>query len=238
MSGALHWAHKASIATLGDSEVPVDIRTLSYAAEHDGNTLIPHLKALRQELPEVLGGVQHILADDAYRANRDAVSIEVEGARLTVPIHPRHVSRTLAEAFAGIHHFTDTGVPVCDAGFFFRLWGRDLAEERYIWAAPNSDGHSPVCASCPLASPCTAGKRRHIRVDQADLPQISWDHPEHFVHNRNLYSKRTGVERSIKRITVDLLGSHLGHRDSMRVQAHFDRKLLALHLLLAVKAQT
>jgi hypothetical protein len=37
-------------------------------------------------------------------------------------------------------------------------------------------------------------------------------------------------------LKVDLNGEYLTHRDALRVQAHFDRKLLTLHLLLEVAA--
>jgi hypothetical protein len=37
-------------------------------------------------------------------------------------------------------------------------------------------------------------------------------------------------------LKVDLNGEHLTHRDAHRVQAHLDRKLLTLHLLLAAAA--
>ena len=47
------------------------------------------------------------------------------------------------------------------------------------------------------------------------------------------YDRRPGVERAIKRLKVDLLGANLTHRSALRVQAHLDRKLLILHLLLA-----
>ena len=36
----------------------------------------------------------------------------------------------------------------------------------------------------------------------------------------------------IKRIKVDLRGEILTRRDATRVQAHFDKRLLVLHLLL------
>jgi hypothetical protein len=58
----------------------------------------------------------------------------------------------------------------------------------------------------------------------------------HLVRERARYSKRTGVERAIKRLKIDLLGEHLTHRDALRVQAHLDRRMLTLHLLLAVLA--
>ena len=47
----VYWAHKASVAAFGDSEIPFDTRVCQYAADHDGKTLVPHLEALRRELP-------------------------------------------------------------------------------------------------------------------------------------------------------------------------------------------
>ena len=43
-------------------------------------------------------------------------------------------------------------------------------------------------------------------------------------------------ERAIKRLKVDPHAEHLTHRDALRVQAHLDRKLLTMHLLLKVAA--
>jgi len=234
----IYWAHKASVAAFANSEIPIDALALQYAADSDGKTLLPHIKRMLLELPETLCHLRHILADDAYRENRDAVALEIDGVRLTVPVHPRRVSPTLAASFAGIDRFTPIGVPICNAGHRFELRGRDLTYERYIWVAPDGGDSRPVCAICPLAHACTTHARRHIRVDRADLPQIDWEHPQHFARNRARYGKRTGVERAIKRLKVDLRGDSLTHRDALRVQAHLDRKLLALHLLLAVKAQT
>jgi len=234
----IYWAHKASIVAFGDSEIPTDARVLNYAADGDGKTLLPHIRCLQADLPQTLQRLQHIVADDPYRENCDAVPLTIEGVRLIVPVHPRRVAASLAASLPGIDHFTPTGVPICDGGHRFELRGRDLGDERYIWAAPDdSDGQS-VCASCPLSIACTKAARRNIRVDRSDLPQINWDHPQHFARNRARYSKRTAVERAIKRLKIDLLGEHLTHRDAIRVQAHLDRKLLALHLLLAVKSQT
>jgi hypothetical protein len=130
-------------------------------------------------------------------------------------------------------------VPVCEAGHRFELRGRDVTHERYIWAAPDGDVGRPVCQDCPLASGClTKGLRRHIRVDRSDLPHIDWDHPQHLVTERTRYAARTGVERAIKRLKVDLGAESLTRRDAHRVQAHLDRRLLTLHLLLAVTATT
>ena len=117
----------------------------------------------------------------------------------------------------------------------FDMLGRDLEHERYIWTAPDGLDGRPVCAGCPFASACLRGQgaRRHLRVSRKDFPQIDWDRPQHFARNRARYAQRTGIERGIKRLKVDLGGEHLTHRNAIRAQAHLDRRLLALHLLLA-----
>jgi hypothetical protein len=231
----IYWAHKSSVAAFGESEIPFDARVCEYAAEHDGRTLIPHLTILQRDLPEAISQVRYLLADDAYRYNCDGVGRFGQEARLIVPVHGRRVNPALADSFDGIDRFTPNGIPVCQGEYRFELRGRDITGQRYIWVAPDDDDGQPVCASCPLSDTCLEnGQRRHIRVHRSDLPQIDWDHPQHSSRNRIRYQKRTGVERAIKRLKVDLRGEHLTHRGVHRVQAHLDRKLLTLHILLAV----
>lgn len=233
----IYWAHKASIASFANSEVPIDVRVCQYAAEPDGKTLVPHLEALSGDLPHVVESLDCVLADDAYRDNHTAVECFGQKARLIVPVHGRMAPSDLADRFDGIERFTPSGVPVCEGGHRFDMWGRDIIGERYIWAAPDDDTGQPVCARCPLATGCLdKGNRRHLRVPRLEQPHIDWEHPQHLVRERARYSKRTGVERAIKRLKIDLLGEHLTHRDALRVQAHLDRRLLTLHVLLAVLA--
>jgi len=233
----VYWAHKASVMSLGDSETPIDVKVCCYAAESDGKTLVPHLERLAVDLPEVIDPLHYVLADDAYKHNRAAVSRFGQQARLIVPVHGKKARAGLAEPFNGIDRFTPIGIPICDDGHRFEFFGRDIQGNRYIWAAPTDDHGQPVCANCPFSDTCLKrGQRRTIRVARQDQPQIHWDHPQHFARERARYHKRTGVERAIKRLKVDLHGDHLTHRDALRVQAHLDRKLLTLHLLLAVAA--
>ena len=237
-STRVHWAHKASVASFASSEVPFDIRVCQYAATNDGKTLIPHLEALARDFPSVVLAMQYILADDAYRHNRDAVKERLgQKVRLVVPVHGRKAREGLAQQFTGIDRFTPAGVPICEEGHLFQLRGRDIIQERYIWGAPDDDEGRSVCEGCPRAAGCLKrGQRRQIRVDRRDQPQIDWEHPQHFAKERARYARRTGVERAIKRVKVDLRGEVLTHRDGLRVQAHFDRKLLTLHLLLELAA--
>jgi len=235
----IYWAHKASVAAFAFSEVPFDIRVCLYAAESDSSTLVPHLELLQYDMPWVLDQLCFVLADDGYQGNTEQVAAFGQDARLILPVHPRKASAILASSFEGIHHFTPIGIPVCDEGHRFEMRGRDIMGERYIWVAPDDPIGQPVCASCPSAQTCLhKGQRRNIRVNRQDQPQISWEHPQHFARDRDRYRRRTGVERAIKRLKVDLKGEHLTHRNAIRVQAHLDRKLLTLHLLLAVAHPT
>lgn len=233
----VYWGHKISVVSFGDSEIPLDVRVLQYAAESDGKTLLPHLDVLLRDLPEVLQELRHVVADDAYKANKQAV-LRFGEVRLTVPVHPnRRSTRAVAAKFEGINRFTPIGVPICEQGHRFKLLGRDIENERYIWVAPDTAEGQSACAACPLRNSClTKGKRRHIRTDRADFPQIDWEHPQHLHRNKLVYDKRSGVERAIKRLKVDLGGECLTQRDSHRVQAHIERRLLALHLLLKARA--
>lgn len=233
----IYWAHKVSVGACGKSGIPIDVRVCHYAAEHDGKTLIPHLELLRRDLPMVVDRLRWVLADDAYQGNSDAVRHFGQQAQLILPVHPKKVKPEVAEALRGINRFTPSGVPICEADHRFVLLGRDIKEERYIWAAPFDDESLPVCMSCPAATACVEhGQRRQIRIDRNDLPQISWDRPQHLKRHRSRYAKRSGVERAIKRLKVDLNGQHLTHRGVHRVQAHLDRTLLIYHLLLAANA--
>lgn len=233
----VYWAHKASVAAFADSEIPIDVRVCLYAAEHDSRTLVPHLEVLEREIPQVVLPLLYVLADDGYQGNAEEVARFGRQARLIVPVHPRKARVALSEEFDGIDRFTAVGYPICDGEHRFELRGRDIVGERYIWVAPDDEQGRPVCAGCPFAQGClNKGRRRHIRVDRKDQPQIDWDHPQIFVRDRVRYQRRTGVERAIKRLKVDLKGEQLTHRDAHRVQAHLDRKLLTLHLLLEVAA--
>ena len=234
----IYWAHKISVASFGYSEIPLDVRVLQYAAQADGKTLVPHLELIDRDFADVLARVLYILADDSYKENRDAVSLFGQQARLIVPVHGKESKTDLAAAFDGINRFTPSGVPICEAGYRFQMRGRDIKKERYSWVAPDGDQGQPVCKGCPMATNCVKqGERRHIRVARNDFPQIDWNHPQHFARDRARYQMRTGVERAIKRLKVDLKGENLTARDSHRVQAHFDRRLLIVHLLLSAEAQ-
>lgn len=231
----VYWAHKASVAAFAESEIPIDVRVCQYGAESDGKTLVPHLELLDRDIPKVIARLTHVLADDGYQGNAEGVVRFGRPARLVLPVHPRKARAGLAEQFTGIHHFTPVGFPLCRGGHRFELRGRDITGQRYIWAAPDDEEGRPVCAGCPCAC-VTRGQRRHICVDRHDQPQLDWDHPQLLARDRARYQRRTCVERAIKRLKVDLRGEVLTHRDVHRVQAHFDRKLLTLHLLLASAA--
>lgn len=233
----VYWAHKTSVVSFGDSEIPFDVRVLNYAATHDGKTLIPHLELLEKCMPDVVQKLEYVLADTAYAENREKVGGFGNNARLLTPVVGRAVSAKLAEQYRGIDRFTNTGLPICEAGHKFVYSCKDTTNQTHVFAAPVVNAVC-VCKSCPNRVGCLEkGERRHIRVPRAKLPQIDWDSPQHLERNKRRYQQRTGVERAIKRLKVDLNAEALGHRDVLRVQAHMDKRLLALHVLLATDRQ-
>jgi len=230
----IYWAHKFAVVAFGDSEIPIDARACTYAAVNDGKTLPPHLEILQREMPEAVRQLRHALADTAYRDNYETVARYGQNAQLHVPVQGKKTPAAVAKDFVGIARFTPTGVPVCDGGHRFDMRGRDVTKDRYIWSAPDDENGKSVCKSCPLRASCLKkGSRRNIRVERSDFPQIYWEHPQHLGLQRKRYGKRTGVERAIKLLKVDFAGEKLTHRDALRVQAHIDKRLLAIHLLLA-----
>ena len=233
----VYWAHKSSVFSFANSEIPIDIRVLNYGARSDSRTMLPHLALLASESPQIVDKLRCLLADSAYSSNANELAERFPNIRLLSPVIGRDCADA-ADLYSGIDHFTPSGIPVCDEGFPFELQCRDINAERFIWVAPNDEHGKPVCSHCPNRTPClTKGSRRHIRVDRDLTPQIDWDHPQHLRTEKMRYAKRTGVERAIKRIKVDLKAKILSHRDAHRVQADLDRKLLILHLLLKMQAE-
>ncbi len=234
----IHWAHKASVAGFADpgNEIPLDVRITNYAATGDGDTLDPHLREMVDRFPEIVGVVEAVLADGAYRSqdNKRAVASLLPGATLHVPIPSHKTGQAVVDRYRGIEKFTPAGVPVCIEGHRFKMFGRDVIGQMYCWKAPDGEDGKPICGSCPMRSQCGKGqgRRRTLRTRRAEFPQIDWDHPQHLVRNRRFIQRRTSVERMIKRIKVDLHGEIVTRRDANRIQAHFDKRLLVLHLML------
>jgi len=232
-----YWAHKVSVAAFAKSEVPIDARVMQHAADHDSKTVVPHLRELMKAYPDFLDALKYVLADTAYHSK--TAEVAKLGPRLLTPAKASRSKKTaaVADRLSGIDHFTGTGIPVCEMDVKFVLVGRDIAGQRYIWKVPDDDGGSP-CLDCERAALCgQGGAGRYIRVDRKAFPQINWDNPQHLQSNRELYQQRTGVERAIKRLKVDLGAEHITQRNALRVQAVIDTKMMTLHLLLRAQAR-
>ncbi len=234
-----YWAHKASFVGFPKSHVPIDAAAVNYAASNDGQTLIPHLKRLKQHVPLVTDKVDRVIADGPFntKTNRDFVRDEI-GAVLYTPINPKNINVPSAQGIKGIDHFTKNGVPICDAGLPLEMKGRELTQQRYIWGPPITTSKNKAvvaCSRCLLQQDCCPkGQGRTLRTKASDFPQIDWDNPQHLARWKNQYRKRTAIERMIKIIKVDYCVEHFQKRDSLNFQGHLDKALLALHILLSL----
>ena len=234
-----YWAHKASFVGFPQSHVPIDAVAVNYAASNDGQTLIPHLKRLKQHVPVVTEKANRVIADGPFntKTNSDFVRDEI-GAVLYTPINPKNISVPSAAGIKGIDHFTKNGVPICAAGLPLEMKGRELTQQRYIWGPPITTSKNKAvvaCSRCLLQQDCCPkGQGRTLRTKASDFPQIDRDNPQHLARWKNQYRKRTAIERMIKIIKVDYCVEHFQKRDSLNFQGHLDKALLALHILLSL----
>jgi len=235
-----YWAHKASFVGFPKSHVPIDAAAVNYAATNDGQTLIPHLQRLKQQVPFVIEKIDRVIADGPFNtaANKNFVS-ETIGAILYTPINAKNINVPSAETIKGIDHFTKNGVPICHAGLPLEMKGRELTKQRYIWGPPLGDSKDkPIvaCSHCLLKKDCCPNSQgRTLRTNASDFSQIDWDNPQHLARWKKHYRKRTAIERMIKIIKVDYCVEHFHKRDSLNFQGHLDKAMLALHILLSLE---
>jgi len=234
-----YWAHKASFVGFPQSHVPIDAAAINYAATNDGQTLIPHLQRLQQQVPLVIEKIDRVIADGPFNtaSNKNFVKEKI-GALLYAPINAKNINVPSAKGIKGIDHFTKNGVPVCDAGLPLEMKGRELIKQRYIWGPPLSDSKNKTivaCSHCLMKKDCCpTSQGRTLRTNASDFPQIDWDNPQHLARWKKQYRKRTAIERMIKIIKVDYGVEHFNKRDSLNFQGHIDKALLALHILLSL----
>lgn len=129
---------KAALITEPGSELPISGMP-SGARIFDGNAedvLIPLLKQLRDEYPQVKERIDKVLADAAFdnKDNRDA-SEEILQACLLAPINPRNHKESLVKD-RGITKIDKYGLPHCICGHELCLLTRDTKREQYIWGCP------------------------------------------------------------------------------------------------------
>jgi hypothetical protein len=113
--------------------------------------------------------------------------------------------------------------------------GARRSTEAFLYGPPRLESGEVACSSCPLKSSCCQKENhqgRQVVVPFAALEHLDPKDPPMSRRFKASMLKRVAVERSIKRIKLDLSSDHLDRRGNDAFQAHLDRSVIALHLLL------
>lgn len=236
-SKKMYWAHKASVLALPRQEIPLDAVALHDAASHDGQTLLPHIERLYENLPEVRGWFNYVLDDGAaYDADLRRLVQRQFNLTLRASINPRG-ARPITEGLPrGLAKLTPYGNLVCLGGHTLDFLGTRTATARFLYGPPTDEHGIAHCRSCPFQRECCpqAETGRHVAIGATLLPHISIDDPPMGKRYGKMMKHRPAIERVIKRLKKDLGDDELNKRGNPSFNARLDKTMLALHLLLSL----
>jgi len=112
--------------------------------------------------------------------------------------------------------------------------GMRYENEKFIYQAPKDLDNVPVCLACHHRENCcpNATRGRTINVSFDLLPHIDPQDPPMAKRYKAIMSRRTSVERMIKRLKCDLGDDKLSKRGNDSFQAYLDKTMIAFHVLL------
>ena len=231
-----YWAHKAAVLCTAPAGIPLDAVAMSDAASHDGTALVPQLRSVFETYPELKGKFTTVLADTAMddAAAKQTVRDEF-GLVVKTPTNPRSIKTITTDLGRGMKSLSPTGTLTCQADREMPYKGVRFVEEKFLYEAPRLSTGEVACLTCPLRDMCCRSDTkggREVEIPITYLPHINPSDPPMSRRFKAVMRHRTSVERAIKRLKLDFGDDHLSRRGNDAFQAHLDRSLTALHLLL------
>ena len=230
-----YWAHKAAVLST-TSGIPLDAHAMTDAATHDGEPVVPHLEIFFQTYPKLKSVFTTLLADAAYDDEETKQKVEDQfGLTLMTPVNPRSIRPRTEGLGRGMKALSPVGTLTCKADREMPYKGASFERERFLYDPPRLATGEVACLTCPFREACcrrdnTQGRQIEVAFDQ--LPHINPSEPPMAKRFKVLMRRRTAVERAIKRLKLDFGDDHLTRRGTIAFQAHLDRSLIALHLML------
>jgi hypothetical protein len=229
------WGHKASVLGLPRQGIALDASAVADAATHDGETLLPHVEKLFENMPEVQPWIDRVLYDSACddKKLKDIFNHRF-GIELKASFNPRRRKSVTEGLPNGMAKITASGSLICNSGFEMDYKGARFDFEKFIYQAPFDENKVSVCSSCldkPICSP-ESTKGRVVTISFDMLPGIDPDDPPMAKRFRAIMMRRPSVERMIKRLKRDLSDDRLKKRGNDSFQAYLDKTLIAYHMLL------
>ena len=229
------WGHKAAVLGLPRQGIALDASAVADAATFDGETLLPHVEMLFQNLPEVQPWIDRLLYDSACddRKLKD-IFYDLFGIELKASFNPRRRKTVTENLPNGMAKITPSANLFCNGGFEMDFKGARFDFDKFIYQAPFDENQISVCSSCPDKPTCSpySTKGRAVTISFDMLPGIDPEDPPMAKRFKAIMKRRPSVERMIKRLKRDLSDDRLTKRGNNSFQAYLDKTLIAYHILL------
>jgi hypothetical protein len=215
--------------------IALDASAVADAATYDGETLLPHVEMLFENLPEVQPWIDRVLYDSACDDDKLKRAFHNRfGIDLKASFNPRRTQPVTPNLPHGMSKVTATGNLICNGGFEMDYKGARFDFEKFIYQAPFDENEISVCSSCPEKPICSPEsiKGRVVTISFDMLPGIDPDDPPMAKRFKAIMMRRPAVERMIKRLKRDLSDDRLAKRGNESFQAYLDKTLIAYHMLL------
>jgi len=232
--GKMIWGHKASVLGLPRQGVALDATAVTDAATFDGETLLPHVEMLFENLPEVKPWIDRVLYDSACDNGKlKDTFMDRFGIELKASFNPRRRKSVTQNLPTGMAKITASGNLICIGGFEMDYKGARFDFDKFIYQAPLENKVS-VCSGCLHKLTCSpqSTKGRAVTLSFDMLPSIEPDDPPMAKRFKAIMMRRPSVERMIKRLKRDLSDDRLRKRGNDSFQAYLDKTLIAYHMLL------
>lgn len=233
--GKMIWGHKASVLGLPRQGVALDATAVTDAATFDGETLLPHVEMLFENLPEVKPWIDRVLYDSACDNGKlKDTFMDRFGIELKASFNPRRRKSVTQNLPTGMAKITASGNLICIGGFEMDYKGARFDFDKFIYQAPLDENKVSVCSGCLHKLTCSpqSTKGRAVTLSFDMLPSIEPDDPPMAKRFKAIMMRRPSVERMIKRLKLDLSDDRLRKRGNDSFQAYLDKTLIAYHMLL------
>lgn len=217
--GSYGWlGYKLHLAICGDYELPLAFE-VTPANEPDGKALIPLLRDLKANHPELEARVEHVIADKGYdqKANYQAVVKEF-GAKPVIPL----VMHGKEGQAVGICNYQ--GTPLCAAMLPMSYAGYDNGYLKYRAPCLIKGFKCPHRVRC-----CSArGYGLVVKLKVADDYRRFTPIPRETKKWQRIYNKRSAVERVNSRLKGHLLADDLRVRGLAKAKVRLTLSLLVM----------
>jgi hypothetical protein len=232
----MHFAHKASVIGFPDQGVVLDAVAVADAATHDGQTFLPHVRNIFDNLPIIKPLVEKALYDSACSDKKLKQAFEDElDIDLKTSLNPRGKKAIETNLPLGMKRLTPYGELICNQGHALDYQGVRTSTGTYIYNSPKEEDGSIKCRTCDQKDECCPNAHcggRIVNIPFSLLPHIDSNDPPMSKRFKSIMSKRPSVERMIKRLKCDLGDDRLTKRGNSAFQAYLDKTILAYQILL------